>query len=238
MSRFPLAEKIDLGRGCVVSADFVLEHLGPLLTEDRKAKIERVTAARNFDTAVVMEGIYDRGNLSAVMRSGEAFGFSNFHVIETQQKFKEAKRVTQGADKWIETTKWESTQDAIRAIKGMGYKLVVTTLEASKPIDEIDFTVPTALVLGNEKDGVSQEMIKASDERIIIPMHGFVQSFNISVAGALSLYHIYQDRTHKLGKNSSVSEAEQKILKAYYYLRTQDSGADYLRELWLRNTDH
>ncbi|MNL02953.1 hypothetical protein D3C87_1234740 [compost metagenome] len=67
-------------------------------------------------------------------------------------------------------------------------------------------------------------------------MTGFVQSFNISVAGALSLYHISQDRRNRLGTNASLTEEEQQILAALYYMRTQDSAVQYLQELFSRGT--
>jgi rRNA methylases len=234
---FPYGPEIQIKASLKVNYQLVLEHLGPLLTEDRKEKINRIAQQRNFDTAVVLEGIYDRGNISAVMRSAEGLGFGNFHVIETQEKFKESNRVTQGADKWVEVTKWKTTKDCVAQLKKDGYKICVTHLDAtSKPLHEIDFSGKVALVLGNEKDGVTPEMVAAADERVIIPMSGFVQSFNISVAGALSLYHISQDRLKKRGTNASLTEEEINILKAYYYLRTQDSGFDYLEEMFNRGT--
>lgn len=232
---FPYGPDIEINAHLKMNYEVVLEKLGPLLTEDRRQKIDRVVAQRNFDTAVVLESIYDRGNISAVMRSAEGLGFGNFHVIETQEKFKESARVTQGADKWVEVQKWKNTTDCVKSLKSQGYKIYVTHLDArSKPLHEVDFSGKTALVLGNEKNGVSPEMVAAADECIIIPMTGFVQSFNISVAGALSLYHISQDRLKRGGTNASLSKEEQDILRAYYYLRTQDSGYQYLEELFAR----
>ncbi|WP_413288309.1 TrmH family RNA methyltransferase [Bdellovibrio sp. HCB337] len=233
---FPHADRIPVDTHLSVHYDLILQHIGPLLTPERRQKIDRVVAGRNFETAVVLEGIYDRGNISAVMRTAEGLGFANFHVVETQEKFKEANRVTQGADKWVEVQKWKQSKDCIKALKDQGYRICVTTLEASKPLAEIDFSGKTALVLGNEKDGVSREMIDAADERMIIPMPGFVQSFNISVAGALCLYHIMQDRIHRRGSNADLSQHEQDILKALYYMRTQDSSVDYLKEMFSRGT--
>lgn len=233
---FSLSPDIPILSDLKLDYSLILKHVGPLLTPERREKIDKVVAHRNFSTAVVMEGIYDRGNISAVMRSAEGFGFVNFHVIETQEKFKEANRVTQGADKWVEVKKWKNTQNCIQDLKKQGYKLCVTTLEASKPISEVDFSGKWALVLGNEKEGVSREMIEAADERIIIPMNGFVQSFNISVAGAISLYHIYLDRIRRLGKNQDLTEEQQDILKAYYYLRTQDSAAQMLAHMYKNKT--
>ncbi|MFS4457777.1 TrmH family RNA methyltransferase [Bdellovibrio sp. HCB2-146] len=234
---FPYGPELEINTHLKVNYQLVLEKIGPLLTADRRQKIERVVADRNFDTAVVLEGIYDRGNISAVMRSAEGLGFGNFHVIETQEKFKEANRVTQGADKWVEVKKWKQTADCVKNLKAQGYKICVTHLDAkAKPLHEIDFSGKVALVLGNERDGVSQEMIAAADESIIIPMTGFVQSFNISVAGALSLYHISQDRRQRRGTNASLTEEEQGILRAHYYMRTQDSAVQYLQELFSRGT--
>jgi tRNA (guanosine-2'-O-)-methyltransferase len=232
MSLFPLSHDIPVRENLRINYELIVKTIGPLLTPERVKKIDHVVANRNFSNAVVLEGIYDRGNISAVMRTAEAFGFVNFHVIETQERFKEANRVTQGADKWTEVQKWKTTRECILDLKKRGHKIVATSLEASKPIDEIDWTVPTALVLGNEKEGISKEMFELSDERVVIPMSGFVQSFNISVAGALCLYHIYLDRMAKYGKSGDVTTIEKEILKAHYYLRTQDSAQDILQRMF------
>jgi tRNA (guanosine-2'-O-)-methyltransferase len=227
---FPLTAEISiLNDKMKVKAEDVMTHVFPLLTPERQQKIIRVATERCFDISVVLESIYDRGNISAVMRTAEGLGFSNFHVIETFEKFKEANRVTQGADKWVEVKKWKTTQDFIKYAKDNKIRICVTSLEAAKPIHEIDFSTPLALVLGNEKSGVSAEMLEAADERVIIPMPGFVQSFNISVAGALSLYQIYQDRLRRRGKVSDVTAEQVELLKAHYALRTMDSAEDILK---------
>lgn len=227
---FPLSNDIEIldGKFKVTSQD-VLTHIFPLLTEERQRRINEVARERCFDISVVLESIYDRGNISAVMRTAEGLGFSNFHVVETFEKFKEANRVTQGADKWVETKKWKSAKEFIHYAKQNKIRICVTSLEAAKPIHEIDFSRPLALVLGNEKSGVSKEMLEAADERVIIPMPGFVQSFNISVAGALSLYQIYQDRLRRLGKVADVTPEQIDILKAHYALRTMDSSEVILK---------
>ena len=137
--------------------------------------------------------------------------------------------MTQGADKWVEFKKWKSTAEAIQYFKKNKIRICVTSLEAAKPLHEVDFTTPIALVLGNEKSGISKEILEAADERVIIPMPGFVQSFNISVAGALCLYQIYQNRLQKLGKNADVTDSQIEILKAHYALRTLDSAKDILK---------
>lgn len=229
---FPYPSVFEIAADLRVHHEVVINQIGPLLTESRVQKISKVVQGRCFDIAVVMEGIYDRGNLSAVMRTGEGLGFANFHVIETQHRFKEANRVTQGADKWVEVTKYKSTTAAIAELRRQGKRIVVTALnERAKPLRDIDFSVPTALVLGNEKIGASEEIIAAADDVVIIPMTGFVQSFNISVAGALCLYHILQDRQKRRGHNNDLSEEQKRILMAEYFMRTQDSAHDVLRRM-------
>lgn len=215
-----------------VQSATVLEKIWPLLTSERRARIEQVVTQRCFSHSVVLEDIYDRGNMSAVMRSAEAFGFARMHMIEKGDKFKESQRTTAGADKWIELKKWKSTQDCVQALKAQGTQIVVTHLsEKSKAIGEIDFSKPTALVLGNEKNGVSAEMIAAADHLVVIPMQGFVQSFNISVAGALCLYHMHLSlQSSAAGAVSSKIDFEQQqILKAVYALRTMDSAFNILK---------
>lgn len=229
---FPYKPEIEINSRLKVHYQDVLKEIYPLLTPERRQKIEKVSRERNFSNAVVLEGIYDRGNISAVMRSAEGMGFAHFHIIETGEKFKEANRVTQGADKWVETKKWKSTRDCIQHLKDQGHRIIVTSLEASKPIDQIDFHQKTAFVLGNEKSGVSDEMLRLSDERVILPMTGFVQSYNISVAGALGLYHIFHERNQAKKKSLlpefDLNETEMDILKALYALRTLDSAASIL----------
>lgn len=227
---FPYKPEIQLDADLKIDHRLVVETLGPLLTEARRERIAAVVGERCFDVAVVLEGIYDRGNVSAVMRTGEGFGFGNFHVIETQEKFKEANRVTQGADKWVEVRKWKTTKDSVAELKRQGKQIVVTALtDRAKPITEVDFSRPSALVLGNEKSGASEEIIAAADHVVIIPMVGFVQSFNISVAGALSLYQIRQDRIARRGGCADVTDEQKSILTAHYYMNTLDSAVDVLR---------
>ena len=196
-SKFPFKNKIKFPSGAETSVELIEQHIWPLLTPDRQAKIKKVTSQRCFSLAVVMESIYDRGNISAVMRTGEGLGFANFHIVETFEKFKEANRVTQGADKWVEVQKWKSTTDCIKNLKDNGYQICVTALATdSVPISEVDFSIPTALVLGNEKQGVSAEMIAVADKKIIIPMPVYFEALALRISSdesiVLSAYIIFK----------------------------------------------
>lgn len=232
---FPFSKSLSIDAHLNVDSALVKKHIWPLLTEERRQKIERVVSGRCYSVTTILENIYDRGNASAVMRTAEALGFASVHSIEPGDKFKESNRVTAGSDKWVELTRYKDTKSCVEALKKQGYKICVTSLEASRPLSEIDFTVPCAVVLGNEKEGVSKEMLDLADERMIIPMVGFVQSYNISVAGALCLYHIFNERYRLKKSVGDLTEEQKEILSAIYALRTQDSAKDILREMFSRN---
>jgi len=232
---FPLSNPIEYKSGHFCDVSVIEEKIWPLLTPERQQKIDRVAGGRCFDISVVLEGIYDRGNISAVMRTAEGLGFADFHIIETFEKFKNANRVTQGADKWVESRKWKTSKEAIDFFKKNKIRICVTSLESSKPLHEVDFSTPLALVLGNEKDGASKEIMEAADERVIIPMPGFVQSFNISVAGALCLYQISQSRLKSRGTNVDVNSEQVRLLRAHYALRTLDSAESILDQSFKNN---
>ena len=213
-----------------ISAQNIVEVLTPLLTEERLNRIETVVQGRTYNVAPILEHIYDRGNVSAVMRSAEAFGFFNFNIIEPKDgKFKTSQRVAAGSEKWLDVKKHSSSRECVEFLRQKNFQIFATHLEASRPIQEIDFSVPTAIVLGNEKDGVSSEMLDLVDGGVILPMYGFVQSFNISVAGALSFYHIHRERERLLGCSGDLT-SEQKIgLKALYMIRSCESHAKVLK---------
>jgi tRNA (guanosine-2'-O-)-methyltransferase len=163
------------------------------------------------------------------MRSAEALGFQKFHIIQNGDRFKVANRVTKGTDRWLEVKKWVTTSDWIKFIRDQGYRIAVTHLsDESIPIGEVDFSIPTAVVFGNEKDGISEEMVLKSDLSFVIPMSGFAQSFNISVAAAISLYHIVEDRRRRPGGHSDLSDLDKQELLAQYCLNTVTHGEQIL----------
>lgn len=197
----------------------LISALSERVTPERWQKIQDVVAQRIPQMSVVIENIYDRGNASAVMRSMEAFGFYKIHMIEIQEKFKESQRVTKGADKWLEIQKWKSTKSCIENLKAQGQKIYVTHLDKkAKPLEEIDVSAPFSICFGNEKDGASEELISMADETVFIPMRGFVQSFNISVAAAVAFYSF-----HEKLKTSPISKEESDRLTAYYLTQSVEN---------------
>lgn len=210
-----------------LTAARVVELLGTQITDRRRARIDAVVAARSYRVVPVLDGLYDRGNVSAVMRTTEGLGFGELQIIESENEgFKAANRVTQGADKWLDTTRWKAPEPCVAQLRERGFQIIATSLEAATPLDDVDFTRPTALVFGNERDGVSRAVLDASDARVILPMGGFAQSFNISVAAALMLYHA------KLrGTGPDLDEAQRELLRAIYYVRSVEHHEQVLERL-------
>ncbi len=228
-SRFEHPEPFEIG-GHQYAAAEIIEGLTPYLTPERREKIERVVAGRTYSVVPVLEGLYDRGNVSAVLRSAEALGYQAVHLIELSKKFKKAKRVTQGAEKWLDVRSWERTADCLGYLRARGYRILAAHVEDAQPISEISFREPAALFFGNEREGLTVEALQDADAHVVVPMAGFTQSYNISVAAALALYHIYRDRTQHLGAHGDLSEDEQRCLTASYYLRCVDYADKVLRK--------
>ena len=218
-------------RGEVYQSDEVISKLVQFLTPERMEKINNIVGKRSNFFIPVLENPYDRGNVSAVMRSCEAFGFYKIHIIQQiGETFKESKRVTQGADKWLEVKKWSKIKSCVESLKEDGYKVFTTSLsDDAKSFTDIDFSQKTAvIILGNERDGVSREALKLSDGNVLLPMEGFTQSFNISVAAALCFLSV------KLSSPPLIDQDEQDRLKALYMLKTLDWSTSVLTRAFAR----
>lgn len=211
------------------SAHQIVQVLEPYLTAARTEKINQVIEQRTRNIAVVVEGLYDIGNISAVMRSAESFGYLPFHIIEkVGAKYKKSKRISRGTEKWLDIRRHQGSDSGIEALRRDGFKIYATDLQATTSIDAIDWTQKSAIVFGSEHEGISESMRAAADETFLLPMYGFAQSFNISVAAALCFSEIQRQRMSK-GMPGDLSEIEKSILKAHYYLRTLDSAESILQ---------
>ncbi len=207
----------------------IVEVLAAYVTDERAARIEEVLDGRTYRVATIVEGLVNLGNVSAVMRSAEALGYQPFHVITGGASFKNSRRTSQGAEKWLDVYHWKNPAACADHLREAGYRIIVTHLdERSVPVDTVDFSKPTAIVFGNERDGVSEEMLELADRRVILPMVGFVRSFNISVAAAVTLYHAYRDRKARLGAHGDLTDDERAELRAAFYLRSVRAAEEIL----------
>lgn len=172
----------------------------PGRTPERVARVRAVLHRRQPDLVVVVEDIRDHHNVSAILRSCDAVGVLDLHMIYTREKPPDftriGKRSSSGARKWIRTFRHPDVGTCYERLRQQGLRIVATQLAPdSVPMHAVDFTRPTALVFGNEHLGVSDEEARGADERMIIPMLGMVQSLNVSVAAAVTLYEAMRQRT-------------------------------------------
>jgi tRNA (guanosine-2'-O-)-methyltransferase len=222
--RMALNDRLMVG-GKAYTTKEIIARLKPILTSERIKKLDSVVIMRSFQMVSVLENIYDRGNVSAVMRSADAFGFMRMHLVDQPNaKFKAANRVSKGAEKWLDVRLNSTATEAVSELRNDGYQIFATQLDTNVSIGSIDFSKPTAIVLGNEKDGVSPEMMAAVDGAVKIPMFGFSQSFNISVAAALLFY------LARLKIDKGLTENQKEQVLANYYLRCFDSPEIYFRD--------
>jgi tRNA (guanosine-2'-O-)-methyltransferase len=200
------------------------------LTDSRRKKIESVTSSRCFSILPILEGLYDQGNVSAVLRTAEGLGFGGAVIVQTQEKFKVSQRTSAGADKWLLTKKYSDPTIAVNELKEHGYRVIATSLHPqAQGMEHFQWNEPTAIIFGNEKEGVSQATLKMADAHLYIPMRGFVQSFNISVAAAIVLSHISTWRAQQLNSFADLTPEQILYLNALFACRTLDSHSDILR---------
>ncbi len=192
------------------------------MTPERKKKIEAVLEKRQPTLHVVLENVDDPHNVGAVLRSCDAFGVVDVHLLYTKKRAPRLGEIRStsaaSAVKWLRINKWDSVKKLVAHLKKQKVTLVATHMSSkAKDPAKIDLAGPVAIVLGNEHDGVSPELLKASKENVLLPMVGFVQSFNVSVAGALLLYEAYRQREKKgMYKEGQMKKTEAKeILKGW-----------------------
>lgn len=221
------ADMIDrFGPGHIVST------LEEILSPERKGRIENVLSSRSETVATVVEGVLNTGNVSAVMRTAEALGFHLFHVITNSQPFKQSTRTTQGAHKWLDIREWDSAVACAMYLKDRGYRIVVMHLdEAAEPIESVDFREKTVLIFGNELSGVTEKMRELADSTCVLPVTGFVQSFNISVAAAIALQTAFRMRVDALGQNGDLTQDQLQRLRAIYFLRATDLATERAEDI-------
>ena len=156
------------------------------VSERRINRIEQVLDSRSRWIAPVFENLNKSHNAAAVIRTSEAFGVSAVHFIESNAEYKDHRAVTQGSHRWVDVETHGSTGDCFTNLRERGYTIVGTALHEESIVPaELPVDRPIALVFGNELDGLTREAIDSCDRIVRIPMYGFVESLNISVAAAL-----------------------------------------------------
>ena len=204
--------------------DDLLRYLESYLTENRKELFQKVLDERTKHFTVVLEDIYQPHNTSAVIRSCDIFGVPDVYTIENEFTNKISRHVARGSHKWVDIHRFkkdiDNTIPCLDHVHKQGYQLIATTPHIdSTYLPDFDITKKTAFIFGREKGGISDIIKERADGFLKIPMYGFTESLNISVAVAIILQHV----TNKL----KVSDADWQL---------QSSEKREIYERWVRKT--
>ena len=186
------------------------------LTEDRDILFRKVIAKTQFDLTIVLENVHDPHNIGAVIRSCDAVGVREIFILDTEENLKgrklaEGKTTSTGVRKWITAHRFTDMQECIAAVRQSYGKIYATHLNAdSVSLYDSDLTGSIALCFGNKHAGLSTEILQHCDGNIIIPQMGMVQSLNISVACAVTLFEAARQRIASGQYNPSFDESNKK----------------------------
>lgn len=165
------------------------------MTPERFRRLQEVLSRRQPDLTVLMDGVHKPYNLSAVARSCDAVGVLDLHAVPAADPRPLNRQVSAGTSKWVPMHIHESTRAATRVLRDGGFQLIAAHTDP-RAVDfrEVDFTLPTAVVVGSELYGLSDEALEQVDHTVVVPMVGMVRSLNVSVATAVLLFEAQRQR--------------------------------------------
>ena len=167
------------------------------MTPERTKKLLAVLSKRQTSLTVVLENVFDPHNISAVMRTCDAVGVQDIYILNTRipPHKKWGAKSSSSAHKWLTVHQYTNAQACFTVLR-QHYDLILTTHLSSDAVSlyHVDFTKRIALVFGNERDGVSEDIRSLADGNFIIPQVGIIHSLNISVACAVSLYEAFRQK--------------------------------------------
>ncbi len=173
--------------------DIIINKLKEYILPERADRIHNTVIHRTNFIHVAIEDTYRERNSGALFRTCDCFGIQSASVIENKYDHKVTKIISRGAEKWIDISRYDrdeenSTLSCINNLKAQGYQIVATTPHrADVELGDFKVTQKTALLFGTELEGLSDEAIELANIRMSIPIYGFTESYNISVAAALIL---------------------------------------------------
>lgn len=206
----------------------VFSLLSPFMEEERKKRLEEVAEKRTKGVVLVLENLHDPHNLSAILRSAEAFGIQ--YIYLTGQYPEDINRaISLGSENWITILKEPRLKKVVKHLRNEGY-IIAATLPSSSGIDPKDYKEkkPVALFLGNEHSGLTEEAVNSADIIFTIPHSGFVKSLNVSVTAAICSYSLLKKR---FLKNFSLTKEEKNSLLDLWAFKSVPNSQRILKEV-------
>lgn len=206
------------------------------MTEERRERLRGVAYRRQPDLTVILENVHDQHNVGAVLRSCDSIGIREIFVLYSEpdievKNVKLGKRTSAGTRKWVDVHFFTDTEACFAAVRARYDRILATHLdEQAKSLYDLDLTASTALIFGNEHDGISKEALAHADGNFIIPQQGMVRSLNISVACAVTLYEAYRQRAAKgfYAENNPADPADREALFQEYIRRHEEGRSNII----------
>jgi tRNA (guanosine-2'-O-)-methyltransferase len=183
----------------------VCDALATILSPERIARIDEVLDMRLASLITVCEDTYDPHNAAAAIRTSEALGLQEMHVIESAEKFSATKGITRGAHKWIDLVRDDSAEAAIAALRARGFRTFATLPDAPHDVEDAPVDQPIAVFFGNEHAGLTPAAIAACDSAVRVRMFGMTESFNLSVTVGLAMSRLAVRRRAHLGATGDLA---------------------------------
>ncbi len=229
--------------------------LGASIGDERLKKMQQVLSLRTQAIAPVIENVYQPQNASAVLRTAEGLGLQSVYIVEKEHRYQVSPQIVMGADKWLDfyyapraagaansnhagangaaSVTSHTTHPTLALydqLRRRGYRIAATCwTNDAIPLHELDLSSPIALVFGTELTGLTQEAIEGADLRTYIPMYGFTQSFNISVAAALAMRELRLRMSAEHPEVISLKTATQNRILIQWMASSLRLGEDLLK---------
>lgn len=204
------------------TAEGVISVLEPLVLEARCARLRELAAARLGSVTVLMDAPHDPHNAAAVLRSCDAFGVGELHVVPRREAFAVSGAVAKGTERWVDVIVHETPEAAVDTLRARGFELVSTHPSGELLPEDLIAVPKLALVFGNEHDGICAALERAARQSVRIPMRGCVESLNVSVSAGILLAFATR------GRAGDLPEAERRALYARGLYRSVTRAAEVL----------
>jgi len=216
-----------------MSESLVLNEMYDLITENKRQMFDRIAADRTKYMTVVLENVYQDHNASAILRTCDCFGIQDLYVIEKNFRYEVKRDIALGAGRWVDIHQFNEGEspdiECIRTLKEKGYRIIATTPHTDKEtIHSVNLDQPIAVLFGTERRGISPGLMALADDYVNIPMYGFTESLNVSVAAAITM-EVLRERIQASSLNWRLTADEQTDLKLKW-CRKILRGGDALEE--------
>lgn len=216
------------------------DYLAGFVTDQRRDRMNAVLDERTRYITVLLEDIYQPHNASAVLRTCDCYGIQDVHIVENRNAYRLNPGVELGTAQWLTLHRYRSGQSntgkAIKLLRKRGYRIIATTPHTGQRTpDNLDLDAgPFVLMFGTEMEGLSAAALEQADEHLVIPMYGFVESFNISVSAAIILSRLC-NRLRKSAVDYRLSHEERSEIYLEWLRRTVGRSEALEREYRLRS---